>query len=139
MVKERFHTMVTDNERTDASEGAFEEARQALKHAEAELAEARELELRAEGEVLKAEEKLEEAIRSYVFVVGKDRFETHRHELTGAEIKSMVPSWLAGYVLELEGHGDEPDRIISDHETVRLNKDHPLHFIAVPPATFGAS
>jgi hypothetical protein len=40
--------------------------------------------------------------------------------------------------LELEGHGDEPDRIIADHEVVELHKRHPLHFISVPPATFGA-
>ena len=73
---------------------AFEEARQALKHAEAELAKAREEQRRAEDDISEAETKLEEATRArYVFFVGKERFETPRHELTGAEIKAMVPDW----------------------------------------------
>lgn len=139
-VKERFHHMVTNEECPDDTPGVFEEARQALKHAEAELAQARELEARAEADLRKAEKELEEASRAcYVFFVGKERFETHRRELTGAEIKAMVPNWPAGYALELEGWGDEPDRIIGDHEIVKLHKDRALHFISVPPATFGAS
>ena len=118
---------------------AFKEARQALRHAEAELATAREEQRRAEIDINQAERELEEAARAhYVFFVGKERFETPRHELTGAEIKAMVPDWHPEDALELEGHGDEPNRIIRDDETVRLNKEHPLHFIAVPPAVFGA-
>ena len=125
---------------SDDIPNAFKEARQAIKHAEAELADAHELEARAEGELREAEEKLEEAIHArYVFFVGKDRFETHRHDVTGAEIKAMVLGWKASDALELEGRGDEPDRIIGDNDTVRLHKDHPLHFIAVPPAIFGAA
>ena len=50
----------------------------------------------------------------------------------------MVPNWHPEDALELEGHGDDPNRIIRE-ETVRLNKEHPLHFIAVPPAVFGAA
>jgi hypothetical protein len=126
---------------SDPEEGpdAFEEARQALMHAEAELAKAREEQRRAEDDISEAETKLEEATRArYVFFVGKERFETRRHELTGAEIKAMVPNWHPEDALELEGHGDEPNRIIRDDETVKLNKEHPLHFIAVPPAVFGA-
>jgi hypothetical protein len=59
--------------------------------------------------------------------------------MTGAENKRMVANWPSGDGLELEGRGDEPDRIIGDHETLPLHKHDPLHFIAVPPATFGAS
>ena len=124
----------------DDAPDAFEEARQALKHAEAELAKAREEQRRAAGDLSEAEKKLEEATRThYVFFVGKERFETRRHELTAAEIKAMVPNWHPEDALELEGHGDEPNRIIRDEETVRLNKEHPLHFVAVPPAVFGAA
>ena len=104
---------------TDDAPDAFEEARQALKHAEAELAKAREEEDRAEADLREAEKKLEEAARAlYVFFVGKERFETHRHELTGAQIKAMVRNWHPEDALELEGHGDEPNRIILDDETV---------------------
>jgi len=143
MVKERIDIMTTYEKSTNSSDdapSALEEARRALKHAETELARARELGVRAEAELREAEEKLEEATQvCYIFFVGKDRFETHRHELTGAEIKAMEPDWQAGYALELEGQDDEPDRVIGDDEIVRLHKHHPLHFIAVPPATFGAS
>jgi hypothetical protein len=134
--------MVTNanGERPDDTPRVFEEAREALKHAEAELARARELEIRAETDLHRAEKEFEETARAcFVFFVGKERFETHRHELTGAEIKATVPHWQTGYALELEGQGDEPDRIIGDHEIVRLHRHHSLHFIAVPPATFGAS
>jgi hypothetical protein len=43
--------------------------------------------------------------------------------------------------LSRDSHPDcraAPNRIIVDDETVRLNTEHPLHFIAVPPAVFGA-
>lgn len=121
----------------DESDGV-RKALEDIKHAEADLAKARELESRAEWELREAEKELEEANRPRVFFVGKERFETHRHELTGAEIKAMVHNWQAGNALELEGQGDEPDRIIGDHERIHLPTHHPLHFIAVPSANFGA-
>lgn len=63
-VKERINDMVTNEEGhngPDDAPEAFEEARQALKHAEAELDCAREVETRAEAELSEAEKKLEEA------------------------------------------------------------------------------
>jgi hypothetical protein len=130
--------MVTNAECSEDLPDELEKAREDLKHAEAELTEARELERRAEEDIRKAEKEIEEAAQPYVFFVGKEKFETHHRHLTGAQIKAMVSNWHAGYALELEGHGDEPDRIIVDHEVVELHKHHPLHFISVPPATFGA-
>jgi hypothetical protein len=136
-VKERLN-MVTNADCPEDGPDDLEKARKDLQRAEAEMAQARELELRADEDIRKAEKELKEATRPFVFFVGKERFETHHHRLTGAQIKARVPDWQAGYALELEGHGDEPDRIIADHEVVELHKSHPLHFIAVPPATFGA-
>lgn len=130
--------MVTNAECSEDVPDDLEKARKDLQRAESELAEARELEHRAEEGIRKAEKEIEEAARPYIFFIGKEEFETHHHRLTGAQIKAMVPNWQAGYGLELEGHGDEPDRIIADHEVVQLHKHHPLHFISVPPATFGA-
>ena len=129
--------MVMKEERPDQLD-EVQHALQNIKHAEADLAKARELENEAERELREAEKVLEEATQIRVFFVGKERFETHRHELTGSEIKAMVPNWQAGNALELEGQGDEPDRIIGDHERVHLPTHHPLHFIAVPSANFGA-
>ena len=130
--------MVANAECPEDGPDDLEKARKDLQRAEAELVQARELEHRAEEDIRKAEKEIEEATRPFVFFVGKERFETYEHRLTGARIKARVPDWQAGYALELEGHGDESDRIIADHEVVELHKGHPLHFIAVPPATFGA-
>jgi hypothetical protein len=70
------------------------------------------------------------------FFVDAKKFETDRTELTGLEIKTIanVP---ANYQLFLEVGGDDPDRAISDAETLDM-RDKPKHFYAVPPATFGA-
>jgi hypothetical protein len=130
--------MVTNAECPEDVPDDLEKALEDLKHAEAELTEARKLERCADEDIRKAEKEIEEAARPYVFFVGKEKFETHHRRLAGAQIKAMVPNWQAGYALEVEGHGDEPDRIIADHEVVELHKHHPLHFISVPPATFGA-
>ena len=129
--------MVMKEQQTDQPD-EVQHALQDIKHAEADLAKARQLEGKAERELCNAEEILEEATRVRVFFVGKERFETHRHDLTGSEIKAMVPNWQAGNALELEGRGDEPDRIIGDHESVHLPTHHSLHFITVPSANFGA-
>lgn len=118
--------------------GRVHKALEDVKHAEADLERARELEARATEELRKAEKELEEAEHvCFVFFVGKERFETEHETLTGAQIKAMVPNWQTGYGLELEGHGDEPDRLIGDAESVRFHAKHPLHFTPVPPATFG--
>jgi multiubiquitin len=70
------------------------------------------------------------------FFVDAKRYNTEHTALTGAQIKAQanVP---ATYQLFLEEEGDQPDRAISDGESVNL-EHKPKHFYAVPPATFGA-
>jgi len=124
-----------DNKEQDCLEAGLED----LRKGEADLERAEQLEARAQEEIRQAEQKINEARhRHYVFFVGAERFETPHEHLTGAEIKAMVPGWQADDGLELEGEGHEPNRLIADHETVHFHKDHPVHFIKVPPATFGA-
>jgi hypothetical protein len=69
------------------------------------------------------------------FFVDAKKYETDHTALTGAEIKAKanVP---APYQLFLEEVGDEPDRAVSDGESINLEGE-PKHFYAVPPATFG--
>jgi len=123
-----------DADRRNAVEKAVEE----IKRAEADLARARELEERAKAVLRDAEKELERAEHDcFEFFVGKVRYETRHEVLTGAQIKAIVSNWPAGYGLELERHGDEPDRLIADNESVRFHYRHPLHFTPVPPATFG--
>jgi Multiubiquitin len=81
--------------------------------------------------ILSEETKKEE----YVFYVDAKRYDTPHHHRTGAEIKQQS-GVTADYQLYLEEEGDQPDRAISDGDTVDL-KHRVKHFYAVPPATFG--
>ncbi len=61
------------------------------------------------------------------------------HKLTGAQIKAYVPDVPPGTKLSLEGHGNDPDRIVLDDEIVSLDEHQggPRRFTMVPPANFG--
>lgn len=75
---------------------------------------------------------------TYRFFVDGTRFQTEQRLLTGAQIKAMVDGWNAEHELMLEGHGDDPDRLIGDDEQVDLATDHgPRRFSSVPKANFG--
>jgi hypothetical protein len=131
-----------DIPRPEGAEGGYiseEKALDDLKRAETELSDDRELGDRGLSDLREAERELEGARRPlFIFYIGKEKFETHREELTGAEIKAADKDFPTGYGLELEGHGDEPNRLIRDDEKVRMDPHHALHFTAVPPATFGS-
>ncbi len=117
----------------ELKDGLLKKALEDLHKGEADLE-------RAEEEIAQAETEVEAALRPvYVFFVGADRFTTEHEHLTGAQIKAKVPGWVAANSLELEGEGREPNRVIADHETVHFSREHPTHFIAVPPASFGAN
>ncbi len=74
----------------------------------------------------------------YSYFVDNVKYESSLPELTGAQIKAKVPNWDPTYNLMLEGHGNDPDRIIGDSDTVSLKSDHgPRRFFRVPPANFG--
>ena len=70
------------------------------------------------------------------FVDGKE-FNTTDSALTGAQIKSRIPDFDPAYQLVLEGRGGQPDKVISENDSVDLNVHPPCHFYTVPPATFG--
>jgi len=78
------------------------------------------------------------AKEKYFYFVGNDKYETDLPELTGAQIKARVPNLDPTFQLSLEGHGNDPDRLIADDEVVSLEKDKgPVRFTLVPPANFG--
>ena len=80
-----------------------------------------------------------EKAKPFVFFVNKERFETDQSELTAGQIKAFASSVEPGDKLSIEGRGDEPDRLLSDDEIVKLEKDKgPLRFTIVPSASFGA-
>lgn len=69
------------------------------------------------------------------FFVDNKKYETDRSSLNGGEIKALagVPS---NYQLFAETQGNDADEAISDGHSLTIGKP-PLHFYAVPPATFG--
>lgn len=73
--------------------------------------------------------------KKYIFFVDAKRFETDQASLTGAAIKAQA-GVQATYQLFEEEHGDNPDKAISDADSVDLSHGA-KHFYAVPPATFG--
>jgi hypothetical protein len=74
------------------------------------------------------------------FFVDTIKYDTEKANLTGAEIKSFVADFNPAYQLYLESPGNEPDRAISDNETIPLDPaGHGVRkFYTVPPATFGS-
>lgn len=76
--------------------------------------------------------------QTYHYFVNNVRYETDQPTLTGAQIKARIPNLEPGTGLSLEGHGNDPDRLIGDDEVVKLDTGHgPARFTLVPPATFG--
>lgn len=70
------------------------------------------------------------------YFVDNKKYDTEKPSLTGAEIKAQA-SVEANYQLFLEAHGNDPDQMISDGHSLAISTP-PLHFYAVPPATFGS-
>lgn len=70
------------------------------------------------------------------FFVDNTKYDTERTSLNGGEIKEIA-GVLPNYQLFLESHGQDPDRMISDGESLTIGTP-PHHFYAVPPATFGS-
>ena len=80
---------------------------------------------------------MSESPKKYHFYVDAKRYETEKSSLTGAEIKAIA-AVTPTYQLFLEEEGDQPDKPISDGETVTMKEgEDTRHFYAVPPATFG--
>jgi hypothetical protein len=74
----------------------------------------------------------------YRFFVNGVEYETDQDRLSGLQIKARVTNWDPSHDLVLEGHGDEPDRVIADDEIVNLDVPHgPRRFSSVPKANFG--
>lgn len=74
--------------------------------------------------------------KEYIFFLDAKKYETKDQYRTGAEIKQQG-GVQADYQLYEEEEGDQPDKAISDSQTVDL-AGKIKHFYAVPPATFGA-
>jgi Multiubiquitin len=75
--------------------------------------------------------------KEYEYLVDGKEYKTTDSALTGAQIKARIPDFNASYQLVLEGRGGQPDKVITDNDSVDLNVHPPCHFYTVPPATFG--
>jgi len=78
--------------------------------------------------------------KKYFFFVNDEKFETDEEVVTGAYIKSRIANLPAGSGLEMEGQGNDPNKVIGDGDSVSLKLGHghgPRRFTTVPPANFG--
>ena len=72
----------------------------------------------------------------FQILIDSQHFTVTQTSMTGAQLKA-----LAGrdpqYQLFLEEHGNNPDRLIGENESVAMRNG--LHFYTVPPASFGVT
>lgn len=78
----------------------------------------------------------QEHAKKYHFFLDGRKVDTDKSSVTGAEIKQLGGATMT-YQLFQEEEGDDPDKPISDLDSVNLEKGS-RHYYAVPPATFGA-
>jgi len=72
----------------------------------------------------------------YFFFLDGQKFESESSSITGADVRAKLPAEKAGYAINLEQQGNEPDTVVTDTMSFSLEK-RPLHFYSVPPANFG--
>ena len=72
--------------------------------------------------------------KEFVIHVDEVQLKVTESSLTGSEIKAKAGKD-PQYQLFLEEKGNDPDRAISDTESVSIKNG--LHFYTIPPATFG--
>src|SRR5690242_17536927 len=58
----------------------------------------------------------------YHYFVDAKKYDTDQASISGAEIKAKIPDFNPAYQLFLEGHGGQPDRLISDADTISLDQ-----------------
>lgn len=70
----------------------------------------------------------------FVIHIDAKEFKVDQQYMTGAQLKALVAKD-ASYQLFQELPGNEPDRLVSDTDSIKMSNG--LHFYTVPPATFG--
>ncbi|WP_176478458.1 multiubiquitin domain-containing protein [Mesorhizobium sp. WSM3876] len=76
---------------------------------------------------------------SFPFFFNGQKYETDQASLTGLQIKAKISGWDQTHDLVLEGHGQDPDKIIQDDELVLIDTKQggPPRFSSAPKANFG--
>jgi hypothetical protein len=103
-------------------EPPLEQAVEHLKHAEGELARAREDEARAEHQIEEAVEEIERAEhhdRPYELIVNRKPLTWPKAKIDGLEIKTLADSpaeWVVNQIVD--GPGEDPE--VADHQFVEL-------------------
>ncbi|MDI1344149.1 MAG: hypothetical protein PSV22_08645 [Pseudolabrys sp.] len=85
---------------------------------------------------MKPEELPDKKVKYFYFLDGQ-KYESDTSSVNGANVRAKLPPEKAGYALFLEGHGQDPDKLVNDADGFSLEKHPPLRFYSVPPATFG--
>lgn len=81
--------------------------------------------------------------KNFFFRYDNTKIEVDTESLTGAQIKAAikaeVPAFDSTHDLVIEGHGQDPDRVVADSDAVDLSHQHggPQKFFSRPPTNFG--
>lgn len=79
------------------------------------------------------------APKKYSYFVDGVKYDSDVPQMKAADIKARVPNADPGDKLSIDGHGDEPDRLLNDDDIVDFEKDKgPVRLTLVPSASFGA-
>ncbi len=76
--------------------------------------------------------------KKYTYFVAETKYETEQQVMTGRQIKDGIVNFPVGYALWLDGHGQDPDRLIGDDTAVDFEAQKGTeHFHLSPPGNFG--
>lgn len=77
--------------------------------------------------------------KKYFYFVDGVKYDSDEARMKAADIKARVPNADPGDKLSIDGHGDEPDRLLNDDDIVEFEKDKgPVRLTLVPSASFGS-
>ena len=72
--------------------------------------------------------------KDFVIHIDQQQLKVSSAGMTGAQLKALAGKD-ASYQLFLEEQGNDPDRLITDTQSITLKNG--MHFYTVPPATLG--
>jgi hypothetical protein len=84
---------------------------------------------------MKPEEHPDKKVK-YSYFLDAEKVDIDTSSVTGAEVRAKLPADKVGYAIYLEGHGNDPDKLVNDSDSFSLEKK--LRFYSVPPANFGS-
>lgn len=76
--------------------------------------------------------------KKYFYFVDGTKYDSNEPSMRAGDIRARVPNAEPSDKLSIDGHGDDPDRLLNDEDIVEFEKDKgPVRLTLVPSASFG--